>query len=1160
MALTRPDRNRFLVASVPALAVAALLAASEMQVAAPIGAGQELLRKLLAESPAQLAADARRSGDPMRGAVIFFQPELGCAKCHDHGPAGPPLGPDLAKSEPNTIAEYLVESILQPSKKIKDGFASVVVHTSDGRALTGILAQDSPESLVLRDASRNGELISIPKGQIDEHALSRTSVMPEGLAAGLASRQEFLDLVRYLIELAEHGPERARELRPAGVSVVVRTPAYEQNIDHAGMLRDLGDASFRRGKEIYELLCINCHGTKDRPGSLPTSLRFAADKFKNGSDPYSLYRTLTYGFGMMLPQTWMVPQQKYDVIHYIREAYLKEHNPSQYVRIDRNYFDRLPRGTERGPEPVRFEPWLVMDYGPSLIHTYEIPRGPVTERPAAEPDGAQPMPDGDRTPPNLAYKGIAVRLDAGSGGIARGQHWLVWDHDTLRMAGAWSKEADSQSFIDWEGVMFNGRHAVHPRARGRVHLANSVGPGWANPEDGRFNEPRLRGRDGRPYGPLPRAWAHYQGIYHYGQQVVIAYTIGSAQVLEMPGVSVASKADGRNETIAYTRTFNIGARDRPMTLQVAELPSSEAPPRFLAIDDAQAPNRAHIIFGHEASGGDRQPVAPGAPPRLIAAGLEPPVPGARWLSGDSGQLRLQVPAGPDPVRFTLWAAAADSVGLARQLATQPVVDRPGQDLTLFTHGGPSRWPTTLTTAVRTGQSSDSFGIDVLTHPADNPWLCRTRFTGFDFFPDRDQLAICSWDGDVWLVSGFLDTSDGRGTGSSGTLSWRRIASGLFQPLGLKIIDGQIYVGCRDQIVILRDLNGDGETDFYENFNNDHQVTEHFHEFAMGLQTDAEGNLYYAKSARHALPALVPQHGTLLRVAKDGSRTDILANGFRAANGVCLNPDGSFIVTDQEGHWNPKNRINWVTANSDGSPTFYGNMFGYHDVTDASDAAMEQPLCWITNAFDRSPAELLWITSERWGPLRGSLLNLSYGYGKVFVVLHERVGGQVQGGMCELPFAPFPTGVMRGRFHSVDGQLYLCGMFAWAGSATEPGGFYRVRYTGKPPHVPVGLEARPGGIAITFTDPLDRATASAASNYSVRHWTLRRSATYGSEHYDERPLDVAGADVSSDGRTVFLKIPGLEPSQCMAIQYRLRASDGSAFSGQIHNTIHALRDR
>ena len=100
-----------------------------------------------------------------------------------------------------------------------------------------------------------------------------------------------------------------------------------------------------------------------------------------------------------------------------------------------------------------------------------------------------------------------------------------------------------------------------------------------------------------------------------------------------------------------------------------------------------------------------------------------------------------------------------------------------------------------------------------------------------------------------------------------------------------------------------------------------------------VQTDAAGNFYYAKSGRHALDSVVSQHGTLLKVSADGSKTDILATGFRAANGVCLNGDGTFFVTDQEGFWTPKNRINRVKVGG-----FYGNMFGYTSVTDESDYA------------------------------------------------------------------------------------------------------------------------------------------------------------------------------------------------------------------------------
>jgi len=250
---------------------------------------------------------------------------------------------------------------------------------------------------------------------------------------------------------------------------------------------------------------------------------------------------------------------------------------------------------------------------------------------------------------------------------------------------------------------------------------------------------------------------------------------------------------------------------------------------------------------------------------------------------------------------------------------------------------------------------------------------------------------------------------------------------------------------------------------------------------------------------------VPQHGTLLKVSRDGTKTEILATGFRAANGVCLNPDGTFFVTDQEGFWTPKNRINLVTKGG-----FYGNMWGFTDITDPSDAAMKQPLCWVTNEFDRSPAELVWVTSDRWGPLKGSLLNTSYGHGKLYVVPHEVVNGQAQGGVCALPLPAFPTGIMRPRFHPTDGQLYVCGMYAWAGNQQAPGGLYRIRATGKPACLPVGYHITADGLALTFNDPLHADAVSDVRDFGLKVWDLLRSERYGSPHLNERPLRVTAA--------------------------------------------------
>ncbi len=1040
-------------------------------------AAQTLEDQLKSVPASQLATQAKQEGDAVRGAIVFHQQQMACSKCHSvSGAATLGLGPDLTRPDQDITDETIVDSVLSPSKVIRKGFESVTVVTTEGKTIAGIVVERTPEKLVLRDASRLGELVTLTQADLDEVKQNPLSLMPAGQVNQLASRQQFLDLIRYLIEIREQGPARAKELQPSPALLTFTIPEYEQHLDHAGLIQSWNGDSLKRGEAIYQRVCANCHGTKDRPGSLPNSLRFAEGKFKNGSEPLAMYHTLTRGFGLMAPQTWMVPSQKYDVIHYIRETYLQPHNPSQFVAVDEAYLARLPKGDTRGPEPSLIEPWSAMDYGPQLTHTYEVP-------------GAAK---------NLAYKGIAVRLDPGSGGVSRGRHWMIFDTDTMRMAALWSAGPGSagpsgEQFIDWRGIQLNGEHQIHPHIVGPVTASNSTGPGWADPSSGSFTDDRrVEGRDGRRYGPLPRDWARYRGMYYHGQNVILSYSVGKTDVLEMPRVQVA---EDPGSPPLFLRTFEVGPRERDLVLQVAE--------------------------------------------QLIAAGVVPSMATAR-LSTEEGPLRLRIAAGSETLRFTLWTSEALTTDL------NPAIFDPAMDLASLTQGGPARWPLVLETEATTGPDNGPFAVDVLTPPDSNPWLAQLRFTGLDFLLDG-KMAVCTWDGDVWLVESVLETKK---------LRWQRIATGLFQPLGLKVVDGKIHLTCRDQLMVLHDLNGDREIDYYECLNNDHQVTEHFHEFAMGLQTDAEGRFYYAKSGRHALKAIVPHHGTLLRVSPDGAQTEILATGFRAANGVCMNPDGSFVVTDQEGFWNPKNRINWVTLDPSGKPNFYGNMFGYTDVTDSSDSAMVPPLCWITNEFDRSPAELLWVESKKWGALGGSLLNLSYGTGKVFVVPHEKSGGNMQGGMIELPIPAFPTGVMRGRFNATDGQLYLCGMFAWAGSATQPGGLYRLRATGQPPHLPTGLHATKTGLKLTFTDPLD-ATALDPKQVQIKTWSLKRTANYGSKHYDEKTLPVQGATLSEDRKSLTLQVADLQPTWGMEIKYTLKFADGSSVPGVIHNTIHSL---
>ncbi|MDQ8199403.1 hypothetical protein QEH56_14650 [Pelagicoccus enzymogenes] len=352
---------------------------------------------------------------------------------------------------------------------------------------------------------------------------------------------------------------------------------------------------------------------------------------------------------------------------------------------------------------------------------------------------------------------------------------------------------------------------------------------------------------------------------------------------------------------------------------------------------------------------------------------------------------------------------------------------------------------------------------------------------------------------------------------------------------------------------MRDLNGDGETDFYECVNGDHQVTEHFHEFAMGLQVDRQGNFYYAKSARHGKPGIVPHHGTVIRVSADGERSDVVAHGLRAANGVCLNADGSLVVTDQEGHWTPMNRINWVEPGN----RFFGNLFGYGAPEDASDKAMESPLLWIDKEFDRSPAEPLWVESESWGVLDGKLLSLSYGRGEIDLVLRDEAATQHQGAIVRLPVPSMPTGIVRGRFHPA-GALYVCGLSAWATNQTgQQGGLFRVRATKEPLRVPISFQARPGTLEIRFSCSIDPASLDFDRAFEVEVWSLLRSEKYGSERYGERSLTIEGRIIGNAGSLVSLSVPALEEVDQVKVRFDLQSTDGEPVRGVVLGTIKRL---
>ena len=234
-------------------------------------------------APQELVEMAKREGDAARGAVVFFQPAMACSKCHSVGDGfQTSLGPNLASVKDPLTNEGIIEAILEPSKWIRKGFESASVLTSDGETLTGLLVERTDAKVVLRDG--NNQLVTVKASDIESFVNQTRSIMPEGQINQLTSQQQFLDLIRYLIEIRDGGVSRSKELQPSEALLVLKLPEYEERIDHIGFINDWGPDSLSRGEAIYRRVCGNCHGSKDQLGSLPTAIRFAEGKFKNGND------------------------------------------------------------------------------------------------------------------------------------------------------------------------------------------------------------------------------------------------------------------------------------------------------------------------------------------------------------------------------------------------------------------------------------------------------------------------------------------------------------------------------------------------------------------------------------------------------------------------------------------------------------------------------------------------------------------------------------------------------------------------------------------------------------------------------------------------------------------------------------------------------------
>ena len=148
----------------------------------------------------------REPGDPTRGRALFRDAQRArCLSCHKTGDEGGSVGPNLSHIGSKFDRPHLIESLLEPSRQIVEGYRATTVVTRAGVAVTGVVQSDDETAVTLVDSDARERVVQTR--DIARRETSATSIMPANVA-GQLSRSEFADLIAYLETLRAKGSAR----------------------------------------------------------------------------------------------------------------------------------------------------------------------------------------------------------------------------------------------------------------------------------------------------------------------------------------------------------------------------------------------------------------------------------------------------------------------------------------------------------------------------------------------------------------------------------------------------------------------------------------------------------------------------------------------------------------------------------------------------------------------------------------------------------------------------------------------------------------------------------------------------------------------------------------------------------------------------------------
>lgn len=400
----------------------------------------------------------------------------------------------------------------------------------------------------------------------------------------------------------------------------------------------------------------------------------------------------------------------------------------------------------------------------------------------------------------------------------------------------------------------------------------------------------------------------------------------------------------------------------------------------------------------------------------------------------------------------------------------------------------------------------------------------------------NRVAVSTRLGDIYLIDGAFENPPAK-------VKFNLYASGLHEVLGLALRDNSLYATQRGEVTRMEDLDGDDRADLFQTVSDGWGIGGDYHEYAFGSKFDRETNIWVALCLTGSFTSENLYRGWCLRIGPGGKVTPT-CSGLRSPGGIGTNALGEMFYTDNQGPWNGACALKHLVpggfmGNPSGNKWYeVANMPGPRPLEPKSGSRMHLEVKRIPelippavifpyNKMGQSASGIACDTSGgKFGPFQNQLFVGDQTHSTVMRVFLEKVNGRYQGA-C-FPFREgFDSGSLALEF-AHDGSLFVYGTDrGWGARGGKPFALQRMIWNGQKPFEIHEMRAKPDGFELTFTQPVDPATAGKKESYKLENFTYIYRAEYGSPEVDQTTPTIKSVSVAPGGLSARLLVDGLQ---------------------------------